>query len=260
MSPTDTKKFAKKLRGFTLIEMLVVIAIIAVLAGTISLAMGGFQRDARMESNNNKAHMAYTGFQNVLIQCEINQDVSMFDARAMTSSSVAGEELTYAHVVFNMEDSALSGGITVYGIYDNSSSKNKGVVLSSGKEYDELKKIILSFFDISFEGMVCAYLDIENYTVDSVLYYESDSRVSSSLNGSKTMVKTAPTGISACYIIDASASAPAPGNGKVFQAILDYSEQKKIVKKGIYCGSYPMVKEIAGAYGDDIGYGKLNVT
>lgn len=255
MSPTDTKKCAKKLRGFTLIEMLVVIAIIAILAGMISLAIGGFQRDARMEADNNKARIAYTGFQNALIQCEINQDVSMFDARAITSSSVDGEDLTYAHVVFNMKNSALSGGITVYGIYANSTSKNKGVILSSGKEYDELKKIILSFLDNSFEGMVTAYIDIENYTVDSVLYYESDTYISSDLNGSKTMVKTAPTGISAYYITGASA----PGNGKIFQTIGDYTEQKKIVKKGIYCGAYPMVKELAFAYGEDVGYGKASI-
>ncbi len=233
-------------------------AIIAILAGIMSLAISGFQRDARMESDNNKARLAYSGFQNVLMQCEINQDISVFDARAMCSpsKSVAGEDLTYAHVVFDMEEGDISGGIRVYGIYANSSSKNQGVLLSSGKEYDKLRKTILSFLDNSFEGVVCAYLDIENYTVDSVMYYESAAYISSSLNGSNTMAKTAPTGISAYYITGASA----PGNGKMFQSIADQSNHRKIIKKGIYCGAYPMIREVSGAYGEDVLYGIANIT
>ena len=65
-----------------MIELIIVIAIIAILAGIMSLAIGGFQRDARIETNNNKAQMIYMAFQDILIDCEVKQDKSIFEGHS----------------------------------------------------------------------------------------------------------------------------------------------------------------------------------
>lgn len=65
-----------------MIELIIVMAIIAILAGIMSLAIGGFQRDARIETNNNKAQMIYMAFQDILIDCEVKQDKSIFEGHS----------------------------------------------------------------------------------------------------------------------------------------------------------------------------------
>ena len=67
------KSSAKSLKGFTVIELLIVIAILAILAGMISIVTSGLVRDARLESARTSAQEAYTGIQNALIQMEIKQ-------------------------------------------------------------------------------------------------------------------------------------------------------------------------------------------
>lgn len=96
----------KTLKGFTLIELIVVIAIIVVLTGISSLAINGFRRDARIQTNNNKAEMIFSTFQDILIDCEINQDLSMFDVREF--NGVNGD-ITGAVLFFRISDMASNG-------------------------------------------------------------------------------------------------------------------------------------------------------
>ena len=69
----------KKIKGFTLLELIVVIAIIGILMGILSFLINGFMKNSQIETNNAKAEIVYTAFQDVLTQCEIKQDKSIFE-------------------------------------------------------------------------------------------------------------------------------------------------------------------------------------
>lgn len=101
----------RKLKGFTLIEMIVVIAIIAILSSMMSIVLRGFRRDALIETQNDKARMVYTAFQDVLINCEIKQDVTMFDVREELANPAISA--TGAVLFFRVSDTSIDGKANV---------------------------------------------------------------------------------------------------------------------------------------------------
>lgn len=85
--------------------MLVVIAIIAILAGITSMAVSGFVRDARLETANSKARMIYTAFQDIIMDCEIKQDNSIFEGHDGDST----EDIIGAVVFFRISQTDAGG-------------------------------------------------------------------------------------------------------------------------------------------------------
>lgn len=70
-----------KVKGFTLVELIIVIAIIAILSGMTFMATNYFVRNAKLETLNDRAQLVYLAFQDMVLDCEINQDNSVFEPR-----------------------------------------------------------------------------------------------------------------------------------------------------------------------------------
>ncbi len=107
---------SKSFKGFTLIELIVVMAIIVIMAGIVSLFMNGFVRTNRIETNNAKAKVVYDAFQDILIDCEVKQDKSMFDVRQFNNNY---GDITGAVMFFRIASST----------YNSGTNQNKGVGL-----------------------------------------------------------------------------------------------------------------------------------
>lgn len=244
----NSKKFGSRVKGFTLIEMIVVMAIIAILSGISSMLITGFQRDARMEANDNKAQIVYTGMQNQVIQCEMKQDDGLFDINKNLNSSNPGyveKNAYYVELYFQMESAKVSDRIVISTTYKNGSSitvESESVERNSAdadmkKWYTKLENAILSFVDSSFEGFCAVYIDYDNYTVDSVIYVENaffDGDLSSYAGVQSFMKKFDNYADTHCWT-DAN---------KVFRMLNDTSKQVDCIEiQGIYFGAYPVADD-----------------
>lgn len=228
MSPTDTKKCAKKLRGFTLIEMLVVIAIIAILAGMISLAIGGFQRDARMEATRNRAQSVYMGLQNVVSQCEIKQNAETFDNAALTGGTPNSlDKITYCTVGFTIQNAQLSNKVHVKTETNGGTNGDSDVTSSThANGYKKVSKAITDNLSLTEDGTYLVYIDMANFTVDSVLYFEVPMDYSDAVAAAASF---SDIGLSST-------------KGKTLNSLVD---QKSKFDSGVYVGAYPFTSTVS---------------
>lgn len=236
----NSKRVGLRLKGFTLVEMIVVIAIIATLAGIVSLAMNAYRRDAIIETNNNKAQLVYTGIQNQLIQCEIKQDDSIFDIDKKGNS----DKIKYVELAFSMTVNKISDDIYVKTTYTAGGEKNKVVSATtdsleadeSFKHYKKLTEAIKANVDSTFEGIVKVYIDYENYLVDSVIYLENMRSIGAGDFGGLTTDVNFEVAPIKDYI-------KKYGN---YHSIYSVKNQEEMADKaGIYCGVYPLYNEIS---------------
>ncbi len=147
-----------------MIELIIVMAIIAILGGMLSMLIEGYQRNARLETANNRANIAYTGFQNMLIQCEIKQDISVFGSGAVGCVPVE----------IIVDDTVVGSN----GDEDKITSVKVNNALLSGDELAKFKKAAVKEFSLSFSGAMCVWVNFSDYQVDSACYFEKASDVS----------------------------------------------------------------------------------
>lgn len=174
----------RKFKGFTLVELIVVMAIIVILAGIGSLGLTAFVRNARLETLDDKAQLVYTGFQNLVTQCEIKQEDALFRYAGSSADKKVVGSVVYFHIStkapgahgsvdYGMQ--RIGNEIRVMSIFDDGSFIGAGGTetyvkgSSSNTDYERMANAINSYIPNVADGTYSVYINFENYTVDSVV-------------------------------------------------------------------------------------------
>lgn len=113
----------KKVKGFTLIELIVVIAIIGVLAAILVPTLMTWTRKSKVGSANSIAKTILVACQSVAQEAETNgvtwvEDTTSYTNDGVTTKAAKDTELTNASTAENYMLSAVANGVT--GLKDNS--------------------------------------------------------------------------------------------------------------------------------------------
>lgn len=224
----------RTLKAFTLLEMIVVMAIIGILASIIVPSTVDQIRTSRIESANTRAEEIYRAVQNYctdrqikrapLVQKTGSTDTPAFPLTAATKNKVG--------ITFTV-NSATSWEIKPYG----------ASALSDATVMQKCVKGISNYLGTTtMESLVgtafFVYFDTDTYTVDYVLYCDQDDKSTTAVNESATFVNGVASG-GAMYT-QVFGKPPSGGKSQEYDTNQYLEGKSTATNVAPYVGQYPI--------------------
>lgn len=237
----------KKLKGFTLVEILIVLALLSIIAGMLSIITSGLMRDSKLEAARTRAQSVYTGLQNMLIQMEIKQQNDLLDPVTYGQTGTPTNYVTLSFILDNgvisdTEDFVISDGSMTATLNYNYPDADPPAD-DTERAFRKVAKYIKDNLSMEFTGYVYAAIDMNDWMVDSVVAIEDYNRVKNATNGIEDFV---PSFRTKAGVLASAGKIPFCEDVYQQKKIYDGKETTVLDAAGTAVGFYPFYNDIVG--------------
>ena len=167
-------KNTKRLKGFTLIELIVVIAIIGILCGILVPSMMNYISGARIRSQNNNAKVVFNATQSVVQEYyfkERTMDSAKLVVEANKGNAIGTGDFVFVWNGRTRTGSIYNGGVTpiVSGVVTSTSTSTTNIISEFARSVnkiftgsnDTMYKVYVKGYIV--KGVVCGRTDTDMY-------------------------------------------------------------------------------------------------